>query len=75
MFSLLAGFYEYVFRKAEFQVRVPERQKDAATRMKSSQVLLLGLDRGGKTNLLECVKASYVCKFPLVPLSQITAAR
>ena len=41
MFSLLYGFWEYVFRKEEFRI------------------LLVGLDKAGKTNILEKLKTLY----------------
>ncbi|KAK9799011.1 hypothetical protein WJX73_004244 [Symbiochloris irregularis] len=41
MFSLLYGFWEYIFRKEELRV------------------LMLGLDKAGKTNLLERLKTLY----------------
>lgn len=41
MFSLLYGFWEYIFRKEELRV------------------LILGLDKAGKTNLLERLKTLY----------------
>ena len=41
MFSLLYGFWEYIFRKEELRV------------------LIIGLDKAGKTNLLERLKTLY----------------
>lgn len=41
MFSLLYGFYEYLFRKAEYRI------------------LILGVDKAGKTTLLEKVKSLF----------------
>lgn len=41
MFSLLYGFWEYMFRKEEYRV------------------LILGIDKAGKTTLLEQIKSVY----------------
>mmetsp|Transcript_19452 Transcript_19452/g.26903 ORF Transcript_19452/g.26903 Transcript_19452/m.26903 type:complete len:213 (-) Transcript_19452:66-704(-) len=41
MFSLIYGFFEYLFRKVEFRV------------------LILGIDKSGKTTLLEKIKSLY----------------
>ncbi|PNH05257.1 ADP-ribosylation factor-related protein 1 [Tetrabaena socialis] len=49
MFSLLYGFYEYMFRKDEFHV------------------LILGVDKAGKTNVLERLKTLFTQSFGLDP--------
>lgn len=41
MFTLLSGFFDYLFRRTEFHV------------------LILGLDKAGKTNVLERLKTMY----------------
>lgn len=54
MFSLLAGFYEYVFRKAEFQVRawsvltVLATTRLPRTKSDASRCCFLGLTAAGK---------------------------
>ncbi|GIL65745.1 hypothetical protein Vafri_19451 [Volvox africanus] len=49
MFSLLYGFYEYIFRKDEFHV------------------LILGVDKAGKTNVLERLKTIFTQSIGLDP--------
>ncbi|KAG2439682.1 hypothetical protein HYH02_010563 [Chlamydomonas schloesseri] len=49
MFSLLYGFFEYIFRKDEFHV------------------LILGLDKAGKTNVLERLKTVFTQSIGLDP--------